>query len=150
MKIAKVYINETNAHTISCKDIPKGILGGTVELEYARGIWDDLIKTVVFTNGNQVVAVADAGELVEIPAEVVTTQGAMVRMGVCGVGVEGQTVIPTLWADLRRVSDAVPVDAMPGADPSLPVWAQMMRRSRSNKSQSSMRIPLFQAFQAVV
>lgn len=128
MKIAKVYINETNAHTISCKDIPRGIVGGQVELEYAKGVWDGLIRNVVFTNGRQIVAAVNAGALVTIPAEVTDTQNAMIRMGVCGVSAQGETVIPTLWTDLRRVSDAVPVDAMPGTDPALPVWGQMLQK----------------------
>lgn len=126
MEIAKVYISGTAAHTISCKDIPRGILGAEVEIEYAKGVWDGLIKNVVFTNGKRTVSAVNAGGRVMIPREVVDTLGAMVRVGVCGVGAAGQTVIPTIWANLRQVSDAVPVEADEAAEPTPPVWAQVI------------------------
>ena len=109
MQIAKVYVNELEARTIYAKKITKGLRGGRVSLEYAGGIWEGLTKNVAFTNGLETVGIFGAGLEVEIPPEVTETAGVEIRVGVCGVDGTG-VVIPTVWASLGEVLEAVPSD----------------------------------------
>ena len=109
MQIAKVYVNELEAQTIYAKKITKGLRGGRVSLEYAGGIWEGLTKNVAFTNGLETVGIYGAGLEVEIPPEVTETAGVEIRVGVCGVDGTG-VVIPTVWASLGEVLEAVPSD----------------------------------------
>lgn len=109
MQIAKVYVNDLEARTIYAKKITKGLRGGRVSLEYAGGIWEGLTKNVAFTNGLKTVGIYGAGLEAEIPPEVTDTAGVEIRVGVCGIDGTG-VVIPTVWASLGEVLEAVPSD----------------------------------------
>lgn len=126
LEIAKVYVNEVYARTVYSKDIPRGIVGARVAVEYGCCGWTDLIKNMVFTNGSATVMVMDAGDTVTIPAEVLDTAGLEIRVGVCGVSGDGATVIPTLWAVLGEVKEAVPLEPDEASgNLTPPVWAQL-------------------------
>lgn len=98
----------------------------TVEFEFTED-WDGLTKTAVFTNGKTTVDVLQSrwqGNTVTIPAEVLTTAGRYVRVGVYGTGADG-VALPTIWADLGKVRPGAEPSGDASTDPALPVWAQL-------------------------
>jgi hypothetical protein len=122
MEIAKVKVYGTQAVTVSAGDIPVGIIGATVSLEFSPE-WAGLTKNVVFL-GAKDVAMLDVQDSVYLPPEVVSAANINVKMGICGVDANKKMVIPTLWADLGVVKPGTPVNL--GYDPQLPVWAQLL------------------------
>lgn len=98
----------------------------TVEFVFSAE-WDDLTKTAVFTDGTVTVDVLQShwqGNAVTIPAEVLTTAGRYVRVGVYGTGADG-VALPTIWAELGKVRPGADPSGDASTDPSLPVWAQL-------------------------
>ena len=122
MEIAKVKVYGTQAVTVSAGDIPVGIIGATVSLEFSPE-WAGLTKNVMFL-GAKDVAMLDVQDSVYLPPEVVSAANLNVKMGICGVDANKKMVIPTLWADLGVVKPGTPVSL--GYDPQLPVWAQLL------------------------
>lgn len=127
MILAKIRINGVKAMVLDVLDIPVGIIGGTIVLEYADPIWDGLTKTVVF-RGCVTKDVVDAGDVVEIPPEVVSRAGVTLHVGVYGTDGDNSIAIPTLWADLGRVRPAADPSGDTSTDHELPVWAQLEGR----------------------
>lgn len=98
----------------------------TVEFVFSAE-WDNLTKTAVFTDGTVTVDVLQSswqGNTVAIPAEVLTTAGRYVRVGVYGSNADG-VALPTIWADLGKVRPGAEPSGDASTDPSLPVWAQL-------------------------
>lgn len=120
MILGTIRVEGVRAIPVVVKHVPKGIKKAKVRFEYADPMWDGLSKTVVFRAGDVTKDVLNAGELVDIPPEVVTEVGEILKVGVYGEG------IPTLWADLGRIRDATDPSGDESTDPSLPVWAQLL------------------------
>ena len=99
----------------------------TIEFNFSDD-WDTLTKTAVFTDGKVTVDVLQSrwltGNTVNIPAEVLATAGRSVRVGVYGANADG-LILPTVWVTLGKVMPAAEPSGDPGADPTLPIWAQM-------------------------
>lgn len=98
----------------------------TVEFIFSPD-WAALTKTAVFTDGTVTVDVLQSrwhGNTVTVPAEVLTTAGRYVRVGVYGTGADG-VALPTIWADLGKVRPGAEPSGDASTDPSLPVWAQL-------------------------
>lgn len=125
MVIAKIYVDGVAAHVTELQKIPKGIAGAVIEVKYATN-WDGLTKTAVFA-GAVTRDVLNVGGSIVIPAEVVAQSEHRVRVGFYGVDGDKNVIIPTLWADLGIVQDAADPSGDPGADPLLPVWAQLQK-----------------------
>lgn len=121
MILGTIRVEGVRAIPVVVKHVPKGIKKAKVRFEYADPMWDGLSKTVVFRAGDVTKDVLNAGELVEIPPEVVEEIGAILQVGVYGEG------IPTLWADLGLIRDATDPSGDESTDPSLPVWEQLLR-----------------------
>ena len=127
MILAKIRVSGTRAIVLDAAEIPMGIIGGKIALEYTDPIWDGLTKTVVF-RGIVTKDVVDAGDVAEIPPEVVSRAGVTLHVGVYGTDAENNIAIPTLWADLGRVHPAADPSGDSSTDPALPVWAQLEGR----------------------
>ncbi len=123
MEIAKVSVSGVRAQTVQAEPIPVGIVGATVKLEFTDPLWDGLDKHILFSGATDR-AVVFAGDSVELPAAVVAVPNILVKMGVWGVSPDGKIAIPTLWAELGTVKPATDKDM--GADPGLPIWAQLL------------------------
>lgn len=98
----------------------------TVEVVFSAE-WEGLTKTAVFTDGTVTVDVLQShwqGNTVTIPAEVLTTAGRYVRVGVYGSNADG-VALPTIWADLGKVRPGADPSGDASTDPALPVWAQL-------------------------
>lgn len=126
MDIARISVTGVSATvTERLREIPAGIVGATVQIDYSGEVWAGLSKVVVF-RGNVTKDIIPSGNTVSVPPEVVATPGVRLRIGVYGIGTSGAVVIPTLWAELGIVK----ASANPNADidTSLPVWAQILSR----------------------
>lgn len=101
-----------------------GMVGKQIRLEFSPE-WDELQKTAVFIGGDAVRNVRNAGEIVEIPHEVLKKSLTPLYVGVYGISLDGSLVIPTI-----RVQGPV---IMPGTNPAederttpaLPLWASI-------------------------
>lgn len=80
--------------------------------------------TAVFTDGKNTVNVANPGDECIIPHEVLTTVGAVVKVGVYAVRGD-ELVIPTIYAHIGVVLKGADPSGDVSADPTLPVWAQI-------------------------
>lgn len=127
MELAKIEVRGTCAKVIYSRKIPKGIVGATITIKYLDPMWDNLVKTVVF-RGCVTRDVIDAGEVVTIPHEVVERSSTPLIVGISGADADNNLVIPTFWADLGIVKDAADPSGDPSADPTLPVWAQVLNK----------------------
>lgn len=128
MELAKIRVSGVHAVPICLKEIPRGIKGATVRFEYADPRWDKLSKTVVFKGSGVTKDILDAGEVVEVPPEVVERAGQSLLVGVYGTDADGNQAIPTLWADLGRIRPAADPSGDTSTDESLPVWAQLQEQ----------------------
>lgn len=124
MIVAKIKVDGVSAKTAYLSDIPAGIRGARVEIEYTDAMWSGLSKTVVF-RGCCTKDVTNAGTSVIIPADVVAKPGARIMVGVYGVDADNNLAIPTLWAPLGVTLRAADPSGDESTDPSLPVWAQL-------------------------
>ena len=125
MERAKIKVSGVHAVPVCLKDIPRGIKGATVRFEYADPLWDKLSKTVVFNGSGVTKDILDAGEVVQVPPEVVERAGQSLLVGVYGTDADGNQAIPTIWADLGRIRPAADPSGDTSTDESLPVWAQL-------------------------
>lgn len=124
MVIAKVTVSGAIARATYKSKIPQGIVGATVEFDYADPMWAGLKKTVIFWS-SAVKDILDVGESVVVPPEVVAKAGCRLRVGIYGVDLSGKMVIPTLWADLGPIEGSADPSLDPSAKDELPVWAQL-------------------------
>lgn len=109
MKLNFVIKNQTIAWKNPCRDITentRGVLRAAFETDSE---WDGLAKTAVFQHGmDEPVAVPVTGETVEIPPEVIAA--GELRVGLVGLGDEGNVQIPTRWMDKPiRIWPSTPV-----------------------------------------
>lgn len=98
----------------------------TVELVFSED-WSGLTKTAVFSAGRTTVDVLESawdGNKVVVPHEILADAGPIARVGVYGANADG-LILPTVWVTLGKVMPAAEPSGDPGADPTLPIWAQM-------------------------
>lgn len=136
MELATIKVRGFHATPICVKDIPRGITGATVRFVYEDPIWEGLSKTVVFRSCVTKDAL-NAGDVVEIPQEVVARAGQHLSVGVYGVDADKNLTIPTLWADLGKIRAAADPSGDESTDPRLPVWAQLQEQIDDLKENST-------------
>lgn len=101
----------------------------TVEFVFSDD-WDGLTKTAVFSAGRTTVDVLESawdGNKVVVPHEILADAGPIARVGVYGANEDG-LILPTVWVTLGKVMPAAEPSGDPGADPTLPVWAQLQNQ----------------------
>lgn len=127
MEIVKIRVGKVAARVISCAGLPAGIVGAVTAFEFTDPIWEGLTKTAVFKGCVTKDVVID-GNAAEIPAEVVSSKGYQLKIGIYGVDSENNIAIPTLWASVGQIQDATDPSGDLETDPSLPIWAQLADR----------------------
>ena len=128
-----IEVYSTHAVIRSQQPLTVGLTGASAHFAFGKP-WDQLIKTAVFRQGEKTVTVADIGQQVQIPWEVLTLPGVPVMIGVYGTDPEGKLVIPTLWAETEPVRPgADPQEGVTPADPTAPVWAQLQSNMGSRE-----------------
>lgn len=127
MEIAKLKVDGVYAGVVMRMPVTAGLVGATIEVEYAAGIWEGLTKTVVF-RGATTKDVVTNDTTIEIPWEVLTKPNERLQVGFYGVDDDEKQIIPTIWADLGRIQPGADPSGDPSTDPSLPVWGQIADR----------------------
>jgi hypothetical protein len=131
--LINIEVYSTHAVIRSQQPLTVGLTGASAHFAFGKP-WDQLIKTAVFRQGEKTLTVADIGQQVELPWEVLTLPGVPVMIGVYGTDPEGKLVIPTLWAETEPVRPgADPQDGVTPADPTAPVWAQLQSNMGSRE-----------------
>ena len=101
----------------------------TVELVFSDD-WSGLTKTAVFSAGRTTVDVLESawdGNKVVVPHEILADAGPIARVGVYGANADG-LILPTVWVTIGKVMPAAEPSGDPGADPTLPIWAQLQNQ----------------------
>lgn len=101
----------------------------TVEFVFSDG-WSGLTKTAVFSAGRTTVDVLESawdGNKVVVPHEILADAGPIARVGVYGANADG-LILPTVWVTLGKVMPAAEPSGDPGAEPTLPIWAQLQNQ----------------------
>lgn len=126
MNIATIEVSGTYARIGRYVTIPAGIVGAEVDFRFTDDLWAGLQKTVVFRSSVTRDVLLD-GTVAVIPHETVAKPGDTLYVGVYGVDADNNLVIPTLWTGIGGIRDAADPSGDPGADPTLPVWAQLQQ-----------------------
>lgn len=125
-KAAKVIVCGAKAWAVDLNTITKGMTGAVVEFDYQDPMWEGLKKCVVFEGYDEPVGDLRQGNTVKLPWEVTAQVGSMIKVGVYGEDAAGQTVIPTIWAELGTVKSAPSGGFFPPGAPTPTPWAQIM------------------------
>lgn len=101
----------------------------TVEFVFSDD-WSGLTKIAVFSAGRTTMDVLESawdGNKVVVPHEILADAGPIARVGVYGANADG-LILPTVWVTLGKVMPAAEPSGDPGADPTLPIWAQLQNQ----------------------
>lgn len=101
----------------------------TVEFVFSDD-WSELTKTAVFSAGRTTVDVLESawdGNKVVVPHEILADAGPIARVGIYGANADG-LILPTVWVTLGKVMPAAEPSGDTGADPTLPIWAQLQNQ----------------------
>lgn len=119
------------AHLASPPELLTAGMAKAVTVEFAfSDDWDGLTKTAVFSAGRTTVDVLESawdGNKVVVPHEILADAGPIARVGVYGANADG-LILPTVWVTLGKVMPAAEPSGDPGADPTLPIWAQLQEQ----------------------
>ena len=118
----KVIYNKVCGRCVQSEPLTSGMVGQPIHFEYSHD-FDGLAVTAVFTDGKNTVDVVNPGNECIIPHEVLTTVGAIVKVGIYAVKGE-ELVIPTIYANIGTVLKGADPSGDVSANPTLPVWAQ--------------------------
>lgn len=119
----KVRYSKVNGRCMLREPLTSGMVGQPIHFEYSHD-FDGLAVTAVFTDGKNTVNVVNPGSECIIPHEVLTTVGAMVKVGIYAVKGD-ELVIPTIYAHIGVVLKGADPSGDVSIDPTLPVWAQI-------------------------
>ena len=120
MLLATIKISKTNAKVTEVSPITAGLVGATVQVEF-DSTWDGYSKVYVWSGCDRTITDTDASGVV--PAEVVEHTKSELKFGVYGI--KNGKATPTIWANLGYIRPGAEPNGDEGADPSLPIWAQL-------------------------
>ena len=127
----QIHVNKASAHLCSPPELLTAGMAKAVTVEFVfSDDWDGLTKTAVFSAGRTTVDVLESawdGNKVVVPHEILADAGPIARVGVYGADESG-VVLPTVWVSLGKVMPAAEPSGDPGADPTLPIWAQLQKQ----------------------
>lgn len=126
-----IHCSRACAHLASPPELLTAGMAKAVTVEFVfSDDWSGLTKTAVFSAGRTTVDVLESawdGNKVVVPHEILADAGPIARVGVYGANADG-LILPTVWVTLGKVMPAAEPSGDPGADPSLPVWAQLQKQ----------------------
>lgn len=127
----QIHITKACAHLCSPPELLTAGMAKAVTVEFVLSDdWSGLAKTAVFAAGRTTVDVLESawdGNKVVVPHEILADAGPIARVGVYGANADG-LILPTVWVTLGKVMPAAEPSGDPGADPTLPVWAQLQNQ----------------------
>lgn len=130
----KIQIQISGA-TISAAEIPiltSGMVGVSVVFTFSEE-WENLKKTAVFSAGGLTLDKLNLETETTIPWEIMKRAGSMLKLGVYGTNQDGTVAIPTLWVELGEIQPGADPSGAEGADPTLPVWQQVLNDNETVK-----------------
>ena len=123
-----IHCSRACAHLASPPELLTAGMAKAVTVEFVfSNDWSGLTKTAVFSAGRTTVDVLESawdGNKVVVPHEILADAGPIARVGVYGANADG-LILPTVWVTLGKVMPAAEPSGDPGADPTLPIWAQL-------------------------
>lgn len=126
MKPIKILVSNTDAIATEVFPIVVGTVGLQVEFMY-DSFWDDLQKTAVFRANGKTYDVLNIDDCAVIPWELLQRAGDRLLVGVYGTNTDGSLQIPTVWVDLGLIVPGADPSGDESADPTFPVWEQILR-----------------------
>ena len=112
----KVRYSKVNGRCMLREPLTSGMVGQPIHFEYSYD-FDGLMITAVFTDGKNTVNVVNPGNECVIPHEVLTTVGAIVKVGIYAVRGD-ELVIPTVYATIGVVLKGADHRGDVAADPA--------------------------------
>lgn len=125
--IGTIYVGLTNIEADITEPITEGLIGAYIKVEFENSAWASLIRRVGFKAGSVSISVPVENGYAVLPWEITQSKGKMVFAGITGTTQEG-VLIPTVWVSLGNVQQGTTPGIPEGADPTLPVWAQVEAR----------------------
>ena len=126
-----IHCSRACAHLASPPELLTAGMSKAVTVQFVFSTeWDGLTKTAVFSAGRTTVDVLESawdGNKVVVPHEILADAGPIARVGVYGANPDG-LILPTVWVTLGKVMPAAEPSGDPGADPTLPIWAQLQNQ----------------------
>ena len=126
-----IHCSRACAHLASPPELLTAGMAKAVTVEFVfSNDWSGLTKTAVFSAGRTTVDVLESawdGNKVVVPHEILADAGPIARVGVYGANADG-LILPTVWVTLGKVMPAAEPSGDPGADPTLPIWAQLQKQ----------------------
>ena len=126
-----IHCTRACAHLASPPELLTAGMAKAVTVEFVfSDDWSGLTKTAVFSAGRTTVDVLESawdGNKVVVPHEILADAGPIARVGVYGANADG-LILPTVWVTLGKVMPAAEPSGDPGADPTLPIWAQLQNQ----------------------
>ena len=123
-----IHCSRACAHLASPPELLTAGMAKAVTVEFVfSNDWSGLTKTAVFSAGRTTVDVLESawdGNKVVVPHEILADAGPIARVGVYGANADG-LILPTVWVTLGKVMPAAEPSGDPGAEPTLPIWAQL-------------------------
>ena len=127
----QIHITKACAHLASPPELLTAGMAKAVTVEFVfSDDWSGLTKTAVFSAGRTTVDVLESawdGNKVVVPHEILAGAGPIARVGVYGANADG-LILPTVWVTIGKVMPAAEPSGDPGADPTLPIWAQLQNQ----------------------
>lgn len=122
----KFFARGRCAQALADNPVTTGSVGTPVQFFFSPD-WDSLQKIAVFRAGDAAVDVALTGDTTTVPADVLTTAGLPLMIGVYGAATDGTVVIPTVWAKAAMIKAGT---APSGVDPSEPTpsWVAQVQQ----------------------
>ena len=94
--------------------------------------WDGLVKVATFEGAETAdVAILTSDNIVIVPAECLSSPGAKLRVGACGMNADGDIVIPTIWVNAGRIQQGAEPSGIPASEPS-PNWAAQVQEAAAS------------------
>ena len=126
-----IHCSRACAHLASPPELLTAGMAKAVTVEFVfSDDWSGLTKTAVFSAGRTTVDVLESewdGNKVVVPHEIMADAGPIARVGVYGANADG-LILPTVWVTIGKVMPAAEPSGDPGADPTLPIWAQLQNQ----------------------
>ena len=126
-----IHCSRACAHLASPPELLTAGMAKAVTVEFVfSNDWSGLTKTAVFSAGRTTVDVLESawdGNKVVVPHEILADAGPIARVGVYGANADG-LILPTVWVTLGKVMPAAEPSGDPGAEPTLPIWAQLQNQ----------------------
>ena len=118
--------------------LTSGMVGREMRLEFSDD-WDGVSKTVVFTAGGECRDVANPGDVVVIPHEVLAESRNHLYVGVYGAAADGR-VMPSIRVQGPYIHPGVDPAGDESIAPSLPVWAQIQQELAQLREKDSLHV----------